>query len=177
MSNARQAVTDELVMSRILVIRGLKVMLDIDLAELYGVPTKRLNEQVRRNLKRFPEDFMFQLTAEEKAWVVANCDHLERLKFSPNLPLAFTEHGAVMLASVLNSQRAIDVNIRIVRIFNRMRELVLTHKDILLKLDRLERETGRNSADLQLVFKTLKQMLDKPSPPRKRIGYKKDPEE
>ena len=83
----------------------------------------------------------------------------------------------MMLASVLNSQRVIDVNIRIVRIFNRMRELALTHKDILLKLDRLERETGRNSADLQLVLKTLKQMLDKPALPRKRIGYKKDQEE
>lgn len=88
---------------RILVIRGQGVMLDADLAGLYGVSTKRLNEQVRRNLDRFPEDFMFQLTAKEKAEVVANCDHLAKLKFSPVLPHAFTEHGAIMVASVLNT--------------------------------------------------------------------------
>ncbi|MFH1936869.1 MAG: ORF6N domain-containing protein, partial [Bacteroidota bacterium] len=95
---------------------GVKVMIDSDLAELYGVTTKRLNEQVKRNAKRFPADFMFQLTEQEKQQVVANCDHLERLKFSPNLPHVFTEHGAVMLASVLHSGRAILVNIQFVRV-------------------------------------------------------------
>ena len=92
----------------ILLIRGQKVILDMDLARLYGVTTKRLNEQVKRNRKRFPADFMFRLTVEEKAEVVANCDHLTKLRFSPGLPQAFTEHGAVMLASVLNwaSRRA-----------------------------------------------------------------------
>ena len=87
----------------ILLIRGQKVMLDADLAALYGVTTKRLNEQVKRNRDRFPYDFMFQLTQEEKGEVVANCDHLKKLKFSPSLPYAFTEHGVVMLASILNS--------------------------------------------------------------------------
>ena len=91
---------------RIVVIRGGKVILDTDLANLYGVTTKRLNEQVKRNVERFPADFMFQLTNEEKAEVVANCDHLVRLKYSPMLPYAFTEHGAIMAASVLNSERA-----------------------------------------------------------------------
>jgi len=90
--------------SLILIIRGQRVMLDTDLAALYGVTTKRLNEQVKRNLKRFPEDFMFQLTLEEKQQVVANCDHLARLKFSPTLPYAFTEHGAIMAANVCESR-------------------------------------------------------------------------
>jgi len=91
----------------ILVIRGQRIMLDADLARLYGVSTKRLNEQVKRNKERFPERFMFRLTAEERAEVVANCDHLQRLKFSPVLPHAFTEHGAIMAATVLNTSRAI----------------------------------------------------------------------
>jgi hypothetical protein len=95
----------------ILLIRGQRVMLDADLARLYGVSTKRLNEQVKRNRDRLPEDFMFQLTPDEKAEVVANCDHLQRLKFSPALPYAFTEHGAIMVASVLNTSRAIEVSV------------------------------------------------------------------
>jgi hypothetical protein len=115
---------DELIMNKILIIRGIKVMIDSDLAELYGVTTKRLNEQVKRNSRRFPEDFMFRLTSKEKEEVVAICDHLERLKFSPNNPFAFTEHGAVMLASVLNSEKAILVNIQIIRVFNRMRQML-----------------------------------------------------
>ena len=92
--------------TKILLIRGQKVMLDADLAELYGVETKRLNEQMRRNIERFPEDFMFRLSAKEKAEVVANCDHLAKLKYSPTLPYAFTEHGALMLGNVLKSDRA-----------------------------------------------------------------------
>jgi hypothetical protein len=97
--------------SRILDLRGQKVIIDADLAELYGVTTKRLNEQIRRNIERFPEDFMFRISAEEKTEVVANCDHLKKLKFSPVLPNAFTEHGAIMAASGLNSQRAMDVSV------------------------------------------------------------------
>src|SRR6267143_726809 len=101
----------------ILLIRGHKVMLDTDLAHLYGVTTKRLNEQVKRNRNRFPADFMFQLTSKEKAEVVANCDHLTKLKFSSAKPYAFSEHGAVMVASVLNSKRAIEFSIYVVRAF------------------------------------------------------------
>ncbi|MFH1298133.1 MAG: ORF6N domain-containing protein [Bacteroidota bacterium] len=115
-NNTILSIPDELIMNKILIVRGVKVMIDSDLAELYGVTTKRLNEQVKRNAKRFPADFMFQLTEQEKQQVVANCDHLERLKFSPNLPHVFTEHGAVMLASVLHSGRAILVNIQFVRV-------------------------------------------------------------
>ncbi|MCX6327287.1 MAG: ORF6N domain-containing protein [Bacteroidia bacterium] len=102
-------IADEILMNKILIIRNMRVMIDSDLAELYGVSTKRLNEAVKRNFKRFPVDFMFQLIQSEKEDLVANCDHLKKLKFSPYLPFAFTEHGAVMLASVLNSDRAIAV--------------------------------------------------------------------
>ena len=137
-------IPDEVVISKIILIRGKKIMIDKDLAELYNVTTKRLNEQVKRNRKRFPEDFTFQLTQEEKEEVVANCDHLKTLKYSPNLPFAFTEHGAVMLASVLNSERSIEVNIQIVRIFTKMREMLLNYKDVLLKIEQLEkRKIGR----------------------------------
>ena len=135
MSNLKKkrVVPDEVVMNKIIIIRAQKIMIDRDLAELYGVSTKQLNQQVKRNARRFPEDFMFQLTEEEKEEVVTNCDHLKKkLKFSPVLPFAFTEHGAVMLASVLNSERAIEMNIQIVRVFTRMREMIMTHKDILL---------------------------------------------
>jgi hypothetical protein len=134
--------------------------------------TKRLNEQVKRNKKRFPEDFMFQLTQEEKDEVVANCDHLKTLKYSPNLPFVFTEHGAVMLASVLNSDRAIEVNIQIVRIFTQIREMLLTNKEILLKLEKLEKKAIAHDADIQMIFEALKQLLNPPQEPRQRICFK-----
>ncbi|MBK6354758.1 MAG: ORF6N domain-containing protein [Saprospiraceae bacterium] len=165
---------DRIVESKILLIRGKKVMIDKDIAELYGVTTKRLNEQVKRNHTRFPEDFMFQLTGIEKSEVVANCDHLNNLKYSPNLPYAFTEYGVVMLASVLNSERAIEVNIQIVRVFTRLREMVLTHKDILLKLEQLEKQVVNNSGDIQIIFTALNELLEQPNPPRKQIGFKPD---
>ncbi len=124
----------------ILIIRGHRVMLDTDLANLYGVTTKRLNEQVRRNRNRFPADFMFQLTSMEKAEVVANCDHLKKLKFSPVRPLVFTEHGAIMVASVLNSKRAIEVSIYVVRAFVKLREMLGAHRELAQKLSELERK-------------------------------------
>ena len=113
------------IQSSILLIRGQKVILDADLAELYDVPTKRLNEQVKRNIDRFPPDFMFQLNLKEKEEVVANCDHLSRLKYSPSLPYAFTEHGAIMAASVLNSPRAVEISVYIVRAFVRLRQFCI----------------------------------------------------
>ncbi len=167
-------IPDEVVINKILLIRSKKVMVDKDIAELYGVTTKRLNEQVKRNKKRFPIDFMFQLTQEEKDEVVANCDHLKNLKYSPNLPFVFTEHGAVMLASVLNSDRAIEVNIQIVRIFTQLKEMLLTNKDILLKLEQLENKATANDADIKMIFEALKQLLNPPQEPRKRIGFKPD---
>ena len=167
--------TDESVMNKILLIRNQKVMIDRDLAELYAATTKRLNEQVKRNMKKFPKDFMFQLTLKEKDKVVATCDHLQSLKFSKTLPFVFTEHGAVMLASVLNSDRAIEVNIQIVRIFTKMKEMLLTHKDILLKLEQAEKKMNKHDDDIALIFKYLKQLLTEPEPkPRTRIGFRRE---
>ncbi|MGB7622472.1 MAG: ORF6N domain-containing protein [Terriglobia bacterium] len=152
----------------ILFIRGQKVMLDSDLAKLYGVTTKRLNEQVRRNQNRFPRDFMFQLMAAEKAKVVAICDHLSKLKFSPVLPNAFTEHGAIMAASVLNTPRAIEVSVFIVRAFIRLREILASHKDLARKLESLER---KYDAQFKVVFDAIRQLMAPPRPKRRRIGF------
>jgi len=152
----------------ILLIRGHKVMLDTDLAKLYGVTTKRLNEQVRRNRDRFPDDFMFQLTDVEKKEVVANCDHLKKLKFSPNLPYAFTEHGAVMLASVLNSPVAVDISIQIVKTFIRLREFLISNKDLAKKLEELEK---KYDAQFKIVFDAIRQLMTPLEPKKKKIGF------
>lgn len=169
-------IPNELIMNKILFIRGLRVMIDSDLAELYGIGTKRLNEQVKRNNKRFPEDFMFQLTEKEKERVVANCDHLKKLRFSPYLPNVFTEHGAVMLASVLNSDRAIHVNIQIVRIFNKMRDMLMTNKDVLLEIERIKNQVSDHEDRILLVFEYLKQFRqakqqEMEQKSRPKIGY------
>ena len=155
----------------ILTIRGHKVILDADLASLYGVNTKRLNQQVRRNSDRFPEDFLFQLTAEEKAEVVANCDHLSNLKFSPALPLAFTEHGAIMAASVLNTQQAIEASIFVVRVFVRLREILATHKRLARKLKELEARVGEHDEQIQVIFEAIHQLMTPPDTPPKKIGF------
>jgi len=153
----------------ILILREEKVILDSDLAELYGVTTKRLNEQVRRNRRRFPPDFVFQLTAKEKAEVVANCDHLSRLKYSPARPLAFTEHGALMAANVLSSAQAITASVMVVRAFVRLRQLLATHVELKRKLDELER---KYDAQFQQVFVAIRALMTPPDPPIKgRIGF------
>lgn len=171
-------IPDEIVMNKILLIRDKKVMIDRDLAELYGITTFRLNEQVKRNRKRFPEDFMFRLTKAEKQQLIENNQQLNSLKFSPTLPNVFTEHGAVMLASVLNSERAIEVNIQIVRIFTKMQEMLINYKDVLLKIEQLERQTLKNSTDIQIVFEYIKQLIIPPEQAnRKRIGFKQHGEE
>jgi hypothetical protein len=163
------------IQQRILLIRGVKVMVDADLAEAYGVPTRRLNEQVRRNLDRFPEDFMFKLTAEEKAEVIANCDHLEKLKFSKALPLAFTEHGAIMAASVLNSPRAVEVSVFVVRAFVQLRETIAGHKELARKIAKLERKLGDHDEQIMVLVEAIKQLMDpKPPPKTRRIGFHAD---
>lgn len=172
-TNKSIGVRDEIVMSKILLIRSKKVMIDRDLAELYGVTTKQMNQQVKRNIKRFPEDFMFQLSKEEKEEVVTKCDHLEALKYSSQLPYVFTEYGAVMLASVLNSDRAIEVNIQIVRIFTKMREMLMTNQEILLKLEQLERKVDGHDEDIRVIFTYLKKLLDSPREPRPRVGFRR----
>lgn len=155
----------------ILWIRRQRVMLDADLAFLYGVPTKVLNQAVRRNRERFPKDFMFRLTGREKGKVVTDCDHLARMKFSATLPYAFTEHGAIMLASVLNSPKAIEASLQVVRTFVRLREILASHAELSRRLDELEKRHDRRFTQ---VFAALRELLDEPlpdRPDRKRIGF------
>jgi len=155
----------------ILIIRGKKVILDSDLADLYGVKTKRLNEQVRRNIYRFPNDFMFQLTTSEKKKVVANCDHLEKLKFSGTNPYAFTEHGAIMLASVLNTSTAVETSVLIVRAFVRLREILSTHRMLERRILELE---SKYDNKFKIIFKAIKELMrqDRPDTIPTRIGFK-----
>jgi hypothetical protein len=158
--------------NRILLIRGEKVIVDADLAEFYGVPTKRLNEQVKRNRERFPDDFMFQLAEAEKAEVVANCDHLKDLKFSKTLPYAFTEHGAIMAAGVLNTPRAIEVSVFIVRAFVKVRRMIADHKDIQRKIEQIERNLADHDVQIRQLVTLIKKLLNPEPPPKKRrIGY------
>lgn len=161
---------------RILLFRGRKAILDADLAEMFGVSTKRLNEQVKRNIARFPEDFVFQLAAAEKAEVVANCDHLQNLKFSPALPYAFTEHGAIMAANVLNSRRAIAASVYIVRAFVRLREMLSTHKELAHKLEELERRIDTHDKAIRSLVSAIHELMTPPvDAPKERIGFKLSP--
>ncbi len=160
---------------RILLIRGEKVIIDADLAEFYGVATKRLNEQVKRNRNRFPKDFVFQLFSEEKSELVANCDHLAKLKFSKSLPYAFTEHGAIMAASVLNSPRAIDVSVFIVRAFVKLRQTMLEHKELSQKLEQLEHRLVNHDRQILSLVQAIRELTSSaPLPKKRRIGFKPD---
>ncbi|MFZ0827205.1 MAG: ORF6N domain-containing protein [Verrucomicrobiia bacterium] len=152
----------------ILSIRGEKVMLDSDLAELYGVSTGALNQAVKRNLGRFPRDFMFQLTEIEKSEVVTNCDYLARLKFSPHLPYAFTEHGALMLANVLNSERAAQTGVQVVRAFVRLRQMLASNAELARKLATLE---NKYDAQFKVVFDAIRQPMSPPARPKREIGF------
>jgi hypothetical protein len=167
---------------RIQVVRGLRVMIDVDLAALYGVPTKRLNEQVKRNRDRFPADFLFQLTPEEKAEVVANCDHLQKLKFSKVLPYAFTEHGAIQAANVLASSQAVEMGIYVVRAFVHLREAASVHADLAKRLNDLEMKTeslelshdtfSRNTRlQLKQLLEAVRELMVPPDPPKRPIGF------
>ena len=159
----------ERVEKTILLIRGEKVILDTDLAALYGVSTKRLNEQVKRNKGRFPDDFTFQLTDAEKAEVVANCDHLRKLRFSPKLPYAFTEHGTIMAANVLNSERAVQASVEVVRAFVRLRQMLASNAELAHKLEELERKYDRQ---FKVVFDAIRQLMTPSEPKRKQIGFR-----
>jgi ORF6N domain len=172
MAGKKPLVVVENIEAKILTIRGQKVMLDADLAELYGVETKRLNEQVRRNSERFPEDFMFRLGAAEKAEVVANCDHLAKLKYSSALPYAFTEHGALMLGNVLKSERAVEVSVHIVRAFVHLRELVSGHKELAQKLNQIERKVGAHDRAIAEIINAIRELMTLSDEKKKRpIGF------
>lgn len=164
------------IQSLIYVIRGQKVMIDRDLAELYGVPTKRLNEAVKRNIERFPDDFMFQLTDSEQKELVANCDRLKNLKHSSSNAYAFTEHGVTMLSSVLNSKKAIEINIQVVRAFIALRQFALENNEIAKRLTELEHyfmeHCKDNQAEMQKIYNVLGLLMDRTKP--SKIGFKAD---
>lgn len=173
------AIPDEVVMNKICFIRDQKVMLDRDLAELYDVETKRLKEAVRRNISRFPEDFMFELSKEEFSnwrtqFASSNSDKMG-LRIPP---FAFTEHGVLMLASVLNSDRAIQVNIQIVRIFTRIRETLRDNLSIKPEIEEIKKKLQNQDANIELVFNYLDELIEKQENPKpmKKIGYRRKSE-
>jgi hypothetical protein len=188
---------ENLLVRKIFLIRGQKIMLDEDLAELYEIPTKRLNEQVKRNLDRFPSDFMFQLTEKEAINLRSQfaTSSLTALKSEVGsefansmtskirggrryLPFAFTEHGVLMLSSVLSSQIAVQMNIRIMRVYVRLREVLSLHQELSAKIDALETKVEKSNADVSLIFQALRQLMEPPEvKERNRIGYKKESQE
>ncbi len=166
---------DEALTTRIHLIRGKRIMVDEDLARIYQVPTKRLNEQVRRNLMRFPDDFMFQLNSVE--WTnLRSQNATSSWGGRRGMPYAFTEHGILMLSSVLKSDRAILVNIQIMRIFVRMRATLMTQKHMLSKIERLEKRVNRSDQSIEVIFKYLKALLTPKADTTRRIGFKRNEE-
>lgn len=176
MENKKLIVPDEIVISKIYYIRNQKVMLDSDLAELYGIETRRLNEQVSRNIDRFPDDFMFRLDEKEFQSLMSQFATSKR-GGRRKLPYVFTEHGVLMLSSVLNSKQAIQVNIQVMRIFTKIRQMLIDNTEIRLEVEKIKNKLDNQDKNLEIVFKYLDELLEKqdhPSPPRKRIGFKPD---
>lgn len=167
-----ETISEQTISQKILLIRGQRVMVDADLAELYGVPTKVLNQAVKRHINRFPPDFMIRLTVKEKAEVVTNCDHLHNLRFSKGLPYAFTEYGALMLASVINSERAVEMSLAVIRVFVRLREMLSVNKELAVKIHELESKTERHDEEIRAIFDAIRQLMAPPPGPAKRpIGF------
>ncbi|HWZ21469.1 MAG TPA: ORF6N domain-containing protein [Cytophagaceae bacterium] len=164
-------IPNETIINKIYFIRGQKIMLDKDLATLYTVTTGNLNKSVKRNFKRFPADFMFQLSEEEFNSLIFHSG-TSSWGGTRKMPYAFTEQGVAILSSVLKSNAAIEVNIRIIRIFTRFREILMTNKDVLLKLEQVEKQVTQNSEEIQLIFEALKQLLNTPETPNEPIGFK-----
>jgi len=173
-NNIANLIPMERIEQTILFIRGEKVILDLDLAVIYGVTTKALNQAVKRNETRFPLDFMFQLTENEKLEVVTNCDHLARLKFSPYLPYAFTEHGALMLANVLNSERAAQTSVQVVRAFVKLRQMLASNAELARKLAAMEK---KYDAQFKVVFDAIRQLMSPPEKPKREIGFHVKPDD
>lgn len=167
--NQLQVIKEENIASHIYFLRGHNVILDFDLASLYGVETRALKQAVRRNLRRFPEDFMFALDETEIDFVVSQNVIPSKRYLGGAIPYAFTEQGVAMLSGILNSDRAIQVNISIMRAFVQLRKLISTHKDLVQKLSQIEKKYDEQ---FKLVFEALRQLIQKDSEPRKRIGYK-----
>jgi hypothetical protein len=174
----KSVIADEAIINKIYLIRGKKVMLDRDPAEMYGVTTKVSNQAVKRNIERFPKDFMFQLTKKgfenwKSQFVTSNSNKMGLRK----LPFAFTEQGVSMLSGILNSPVAIQVHIQIIRVFTRMKEMLINNKDILLKLEKLEKDVKENKEDIAIIFEALKQLLNPAQSKRRLIGFNRKEEE
>jgi hypothetical protein len=169
-------IPDEIIMNQIYYMRGHKVMLDRDLAELYEVENKQLKRQVRRNAERFPDDFMFELTIDEYNSLRSQIGTLKRGEHAKYLPMAFTEQGVSMLSSVLNSSRAIKVNIQIIRIFTRIRQMFIDNTELRLEIEKIKGKLDNQDKNMEIVFRYLDELLEKKNEPkqRKRIGYKSD---
>ena len=165
------AITEHTVINKIYLIRGKKIMLDRDLAEMYRVETRVLTQAVKRNIERFPNDFMFQLNLSEFENLISQIV-TSSWGGTRKLPYAFTEEGVAMLSSILNSKQAIAVNIQIIRVFSKIRETLLTHKDILLKLEQIEKQTSKHDKEIQNIFEALRQLLQSPEKSRKKVGNK-----
>ena len=167
---SQSQIKENVIVEKIYVIRGIKVMLDKDLAEMYAVEVKRLNEGVKRNPKRFPEDFMFQLSIVEwqnlKSQIATSSWGGVR-----KLPYVFTEQGVAMLSSVLNSETAIQVNIQIIRVFTKMKQLLLDNKDLSLKIEKIEQHLVKHDKEINTIFQYLKKLLVQETKPRKSIGF------
>ena len=176
------AFAEEAIINKIYLIRGQKVMIDRDLAELYGVQTKVLKQAVKRNISRFPPDFMFEMTGEElenwRSQFVTSKKDKQGLRYAP---FCFSEQGVTMLSCILSTERAISVNIRIIRVFTKMREMLLTHKDLLIKLEQIEKQLltqdarmDNHEADIQAIFEVLKKLVGQPvENPRPRVGFRR----
>jgi len=167
-------VPDEVVMNKIYFIRNHKVMLDRDLAELYGVKSIRLREQVKRNITKFPEHFMFQLTEIEVEIMVSQNAIPSKSHLGGTLPFVFTEHGVLMLANVLKSERAVQVSIRIIELFVKLREMLLNNTDLKYEIEKIKRKLDKQDKNMEIVFRYLDELLDKKEnpKPRAKIGYR-----
>ena len=164
-----QLISQEAITNKILLLRGKKAMLDRDLAKLYGVTTGNLNKAVKRNIERFPEDFMFQLTRDEEKTLSFQFGSLKRGQHPKYLPHVFTEQGVAMLSSVLRSKRAIQVNIAIMRVFVRIKEMISTHKELAHKLSELERKIEKHDEEICSIFEAIRQLMASPPEKKRRI--------
>jgi len=162
---------EEMIVSKIYFIREQKVMIDKDLAALYQVETKAFNQAVKRNINRFPEDFMFQITQEELENIQSQIE-TSSWGGARYLPYAFTEQGVAMLSSILKSERAIQVNIQIIRLFTKMRQLILSNKELLLRMSEIEKKVVASEEDIKVIFSYLRELLQSPQPERNKIGFK-----
>lgn len=161
----------QMIAPSIMLLRRQRVILDADLASLYGVETKVFNQAVKRNIERFPQDFMFQLTSEEKDELVTNCDRLNRLKHSSSLPYAFAEHGAVMAATILNSPRAVEISVYVVRAFVELRSILAAHEELSHRLNELEGRVDKHNEYIVLLIEAIRQLALPEDDTDRRIGF------